>query len=514
VSSVLDDVVDEVEPAPGIVSVMAGIKPPMLLSIDVGTSGVRAALFDDRGNEVPGAQARRHRNLSDFVDLDADSLVDEVVKTIDELLTYHFHSAAQIELIAVSAFWHSLIGVDAAGRATTPLLTWADTRAAEYAKQLRKQFDERANHARTGCRFHASYWPAKLQWLKHKQPQKLNATRCWLGFAEYLFLRLFGETATTISMASATGLMNQQTCDWDWDFVEALSISPDTLPEIKTRLSSRLSDAFTFRWPGLAEARLVTIVGDGAANNIGAGCTTKEKVALMIGTSGAMRVAFAGEPPSEIPSSLWSYRASDRRVVVGGALSDGGGLVNWLTESLNVDDVSLQEELAALEPDSHGLTVLPFWSGERSTGWSTDTRGGIFGLRQQTTPAEIVRATLEAIAYRFALIARDLDLVAPNATIVASGNALRSSPVWLRIIADVLGRPLTFGGTAESSTRGAALLALEAVGKIATIDEDSVVVEQVFEPDMSRHARYQKGLARQEELYEKIFVPFVAKKEN
>jgi gluconokinase len=509
-SSVLDDVIDEVEPAPGIVSVMAGIKPPMLLSIDVGTSGVRAALFDDRGNEVPGAQTRRHRNfasLSDFAELDADGLVDEVLKSIDELLTYHFHSAAQIELIAVSAFWHSLIGVDAEGRATTPVLTWADTRGAQYAKNLRTQFDEREIHARTGCRFHASYWPAKLQWLKNERPEKFNATRCWLGFAEYLFLRLFGETATTVSMASATGLFNQSTCDWDWDFVEALEMSPDTLPEIKTRLTSRLSDAFTFRWPALAEARLVTIAGDGAANNIGAGCTTKEKVALMIGTSGAMRVAFAGEPPNEIPSSLWSYRASDRRVVVGGALSDGGGLINWLTESLNVDTASLQEELAVLEPDSHRLTVLPFWSGERSTGWSADARGGIFGVTQQTTPVEILRATLESIAYRFALIAHDLDRIAPKATIVASGNALRSSPVWLQIIADVLGRPLMFGGTAESSIRGAALLALEAVGKIASIDEDSVVVEQVFEPDMSRHAKYQKGLARQEELYKRLYQP-------
>ena len=501
----LDDVVDELEPAPGIVSVMAGTKPSMLLSIDVGTSGVRAALFDDRGNEVPGAQTRRHRNLSDFAELDADALVDEVVKTIDELLTYHFHAAAQIELIAVSAFWHSLIGVDAEGLATTPLLTWADTRAAKYAKNLRIQFDELANHARTGCRFHASYWPAKLQWLKHEHPEKFNATRYWLGFAEYLVLRLFGETATTISMASATGLMNQQTCDWDWDFVEALSISPDTLPEIKTTMSLRLSDTFTFRWPALAEARLASVVGDGAANNIGAACTTKDKIALMIGTSGAMRVAFAGEPPGEIPLSLWSYRASDRRVVVGGALSDGGGLVTWLTESLNVDITRLHEELAALEPDVHGLTVLPFWSGERSTGWSADARGGIFGVRQQTSPAEIVRATLEAIAYRFALIARDLDRIAPNATIVASGNALRSSPLWLQIIADVLGRPLMFGGAAESSIRGAALLALEAVGKIGAIDEDSIVVEQVFEPDMSRHARYQAGLARQEEFYKRLY---------
>ena len=475
-----------------------------LLSIDVGTSGVRAALFDERGASVPGAQARNRRaftSVSDFAELDADQIVAEVIKTIDELLA---NFAGRIDLIAISAFWHSLIGVDAAGLATTPLLTWADTRAAQFANVLRENFDEREIHARTGCRFHPSYWPAKLQWLRHEHHEKFLNTRCWLGFAEYLCLRLFGDVATSISMASATGLFNQRECDWDWNFVRELGIVPDTLPEIKTQLSARLSHSFASRWPALAEARLVTIVGDGAANNIGAGCSTKDRIALMIGTSGAMRVAFAGEPPVEVAPALWSYRVNQRHVVVGGALSDGGGLVQWLTESLKLDRDVLQSEVAALGPDAHGLTVLPFWSGERSTGWSSDARGGILGLRQRTTPVEIVRATLEAIAYRFALIARALDDVAPNATIFASGNALRSSPVWLQIIADVLGRPLLFGGTSEASIRGAALLALEAVGKIGTIEEDSIAIEQVFEPDLTRHVRYQQGLARQEELYKRL----------
>jgi gluconokinase len=481
---------------------------PFLLSIDVGTSGVRAALFNERGDEVPGAQVRSRRQaatVSDFAELDADALVHEVVKTIDELLTYPV--GGQIDLIAISAFWHSLIGVDANGLPTTPLLTWADTRAAHFAKDLRSRFDELEIHARTGCRFHPSYWPAKLRWLQHEHREKFRNTWCWLGFAEYLCLRLFGETATSVSMASATGLFNQRHCDWDWDFINALDLSPETLPEIKTRPGSRLSDTFALRWPRLAEARLVNVVGDGAANNIGAGCSTKDEIALMIGTSGAMRVVFAGEPPTEVSPALWCYRVCQNRPVIGGALSDGGGLVQWLTQSLNVDKdpARLQNDMAALEPDSHGLTILPFWSGERSTGWSGDARGGVFGLRQQTTPVEILRAALEAIAYRFALIARALDPIAPNATIVASGNALRSSPVWLQIIADVLGRPLSVRGTAEASSRGAALLALEAMGKIATLEEDSVLVEQVFEPDMTRHARYQEGLARQEELYKKLW---------
>ncbi|HEX5890981.1 MAG TPA: gluconokinase [Pyrinomonadaceae bacterium] len=453
-----------------------------VLSIDVGTSGVRAALFDEQGNQIEGAQAATRRELADFAELDPDALVGEVKKTVDELLARS--GQRRFETTAISAFWHSLMGVDEHGAPTTPLLTWADTRAVQAARELRAEFDESVIHARTGCRFHPSYWPAKLRWLKSEHPEKFNATRQWLGFAEYLCLRLFGKTAASVSMASAAGLFDQRACNWDLNFADALGVSNNLLPEIVTEHE-------------------LFVVGDGAANNIGGGCSTKDNIALMIGTSGAMRVSYAGEPPTKLPPSLWSYRASRDRVVVGGALSDGGGLLHWLVQSLNTGP-DLHNQLAALEPEAHGLTILPFWSGERSTGWSTEARGGIFGLRQQTTTVEIIRATLESIAYRFALIAEALDEIAPGAKIIATGNALRSSPVWLQIIADVLGRPVMFGGTPEASIRGAALLALEAVGKIGNLDAVSVSVDEVFEPDMQRHARYREGLERQQELYERL----------
>jgi gluconokinase len=287
--------------------------------------------------------------------------------------------------------------------------------------------------------------------------------------------------------------------------IRALDLAPDTLPLIDDENRPRLTEAFARRWPALATARLAVVVGDGATNNIGAGCSTKDRIALMVGTSGAMRVVFEDDPPDELPSGLWSYRASRTRVAVGGALSDGGGLIRWLRESLNLETTDLESELAALEPDSHGLTILPFWSGERSTGWSSNAHGVVVGLKQETQPVEILRATLEAIAYRFALIARALERIAPNAGIVATGNALRSSPVWIQIMADVLGRPITLGNAAEASIRGAALLALEAVGKIATIEDVSVSTAEVFLPDMARHARYLEGLTRQEELYARLF---------
>jgi gluconokinase len=168
------------------------------------------------------------------------------------------------------------------------------------------------------------------------------------------------------------------------------------------------------------------------------------------------------------------------------------------------NEADFANEVASLSADSHGLTVLPFWSGERSTGWSGDARGAILGFTQQTKPAEIVRAALEAIAYRFALIGKALDQISPGAQVIATGNALRSSPVWLQIIADVLGTPLLFGGSPEASSRGAALLALEALGKIDTIEEVPISIDRVFEPNMVAHARYREGLERQEELYRKL----------
>jgi gluconokinase len=508
-SSVLDEVVDGVEPAPGILSVMEATRPAFLLSIDVGTSGVRASLFDEHGAETMRGQGRRRSEgtLSDLGEFDPDALVDEVVSTIDELIASS--ETNEIQFIAISTFWHSLVGIDAEGSPTTPLLSWADTRAAGIATNLRGSFNENEIHARTGCRFHASYWPAKLLWIRSEWPERFAATGTWLGFGEYLSLRLFGETSASISLASATGLFNQRACDWDWEFIHALDITSGTFPRIDDENRPRLTDAFARRWPALASARLAIVAGDGATNNIGAGCSTKDKLALMVGTSGAMRVVFAGDPPDELPSALWSYRASRTRVAVGGALSDGGGLLRWLRESLNLEATDLESQLAALEPDSHGLTILPFWSGERSTGWSPAARGVIFGLKQDTQPVEIVRASLEAIAYRFALIHRALEVIAPNAKVVATGNALRSSPVWIQIVADVLGRPVALGHAAEASTRGAALLALEAVGKIATIEDVSVssaevFAPEVFQPDIARHARYREGLARQEELYDRL----------
>jgi gluconokinase len=510
-SSALDEVLEGFEPSPEFVSVMAGSNTATVLAVDIGTSGVRASLFDEQGLEIDGATVRIQQTSSETGELavtDPEANLDLVIQAIDALLDQPQQAGATIQLIAISCFWHSLLGVDSQGSATTPVFGWADTRAAAAVKELRQRFDETTTHVRTGCRFHPSYWPAKLLWLRSVNPQAVASTSRWLSFGEYVLLRLSGETTASVSMASGTGLFNQRMLEWDIELIEALDIPFESLPEISRggQASARLKAAYAARWPALGDARICPPIGDGAANTIGSGCTTRDQAALMIGTSGAMRVLYEGEPPDELPAALWCYRADQKRVIVGGALSDGGGLYRWVKQLLLPNDgsESVEAALETLAPDGHGLTVLPFWAGERSTGWSTDARGAILGLSLGTQPIEILRAAMEGIAFRFGLIAKALERLAPGANIIASGTALRSSPVWTQIIADVLGRSVALSEPREASVRGAALLALEGAGKIQSIAGLPVRAERTFEPNMLRHRQYLQGLERQQRIYELV----------
>ncbi len=514
-SSVLDEIterVPEIEPFLISAALKSEPEPPIVLGLDIGTSGVRAMLFDGRGDEIESAGVQLsddlYQALSSGSDADVDALINHVLRAIDLLLEHSADRLSRVNLVSVSCFWHSLVGVNTEGTAITPVFGWADTRAAGAAEQLRQSLDERRFHQRTGCRFHPSYWPAKLKWLRAQHGDLFQTVASWMSFAEYLQRRLFAETEVSISMASGTGLLNQQTCEWDHELLQHLEIAPAKLLAIAQpgRTFTMLCDEYASRWPALSSAQWFPAIADGAANNIGAGCVTAESSLLMIGTSGAMRIAYEGEPPPVLPTELWCYRVDRRRVVVGGALSDGGSLYRWMRQTLAVsqDQDDIERALTAMKPDMHGLVILPFWAGERSTGWSAMARGAILGLTSNTRPIDILRAAMEGIAYRFALIAEALDSLAPQASVFAAGNALLASPCWTQIIADVLGRTITLSTTREASCRGAALLALEAVGKIDNVPGLPATHGHVFSPDMVQHERYRAARQRQQKAYEAL----------
>ena len=443
----------------------------LILALDIGSSSVRASLYDSKANAIRGSFAKVERTFTITSDggaeIDAESAFSHVVAAIDELLEKKSKFNGEIKYAASCSFLHSLIGVDSKGKPTTKVLGWADTRSREYSSVLKKRFDEKVIHNRTGAHFHSSFWPAKLLWLRREFPYVFEKTAMWLSFGDYVALKLFGETTTSISMASATGIFDIRKCTWDAELLKFLKVKPTALPAIADNDSSTftLNKTFAKRWLRLKDAKWFPTIGDGMADHIGSCGVGKEKASLMIGTSAAMRVAYTGEPPKNIPEGLWCYLIDRKSVIIGGALSDGGNLFEWLKSNLNLPN-DYENEIRRNKTVEHGITFHPFLFGERSTGYNENARGAIIGLTASHDAVDILKAAMESVAYRFAEIFDRLNRVTKIDEIVASGGALHESSVWTQIIAEELGRDLVFTNNEESSSRGAVLLALESAGRI------------------------------------------------
>ena len=302
-------------------------------------------------------------------------------------------------------------------------------------------------------------------------------------------------------MASATGLFSLRGLHWDAALCERLRVRATQLPPLRQQPFQGLRASYARRWPSLAAAPWVPAAGDGALANLGSGCTTPRLRALTIGTSGALRV-ITEKLPRRLPRELWCYRLDAERLVLGGSFSNGGNLHAWLLQNLRLEEPGLDRRLARMRPASTGLDFLPLLAGERSPHFAAHASGAIAGLTLSTTPLEIARAGLEAIAFDFARVDGRLDQVAPGGELlVGSGAGLLASPAWMQILADAVGKPLVAGAAREASSRGAAVLALEALGRAPRAHERHAPRGRTFKPREEAHRAYRAAAVRQDRLY-------------
>lgn len=490
---------------------------PLVLAVDIGTSSVRASVYGPTLQAQQGTQLRyRWREFPDGrVEADPQRLLARVMAVIDQTLA---EERRPIQAVAIAAFWHSLVGVDVAGRPVTPLLPWSDLRAAAESERLRERLDERAVHARTGCRLHPSYWPARLQWFRAHERRAFGRVHRWISFTELLERRWLGRDGVSLSQASGTGLMQQDTCEWDAELLQACGLDEGRVaPLVDLEDAAELSPRLKRRWPALAHARWIPAAGDGAINNVGAGCVRRNSAALMIGTSAAMRVLWTARRGErvQVPFGLWRYRLDRTRPIAGGALSNGGNVREWLLRMLagRQDDdptiardrqIALQRRADALPPDVHGLTMLPFFAGTRSPDYLPHARGSLDGLRLSTTPEHLLRAGMEAIAYRIAAVFDELRGTARVTDIVAAGGGLERSAAWTQILADVIGRPVRRTRQSELTSRGAAIIAFEQLG-LLDVNAIQLPPGHVMQPDEARGRIYRAAANRQRQLFDARF---------
>lgn len=493
------------------------MNPSLILALDIGTSSTRAILFDAQAQPLPDCVVQAPTQMETSSDggatFDAVALFDQVVSSIDQLLHKAGPLADQIAAVTCDTFVGNVLGVDADGKVATPVYTYADTRNAPDAEILRLELgaDGAAQaHQRTGTLIHTSYLPARFRWLARTQPALLKAARCWLSFGEYLLWRLTGQRSVSFSVASWTGLLNRRTLTWDADWLAQLPVAEEQLSpliDVDQPLTG-LAPTWAKRWPALANIPWLPAIGDGAAANLGSGCDHPDRIALTVGTTGAMRVVLDPKLAS-VPAGLWLYRVDRSRALLGGATTEGGNLYAWLREQLKLpSEETVEHELAGRPPAAHGLTLLPFVAGERAPGWNDQAKASLIGFTLNTQPLDIVQAGLEAIAYRFALIYERIAAHLPPSetrAIIASGGGLLSSPAWLQIFADALNQPIHTLAEKEITSRGIALLGLEQSGLIRRMADLPPATGKTYWPNPAAHVIHRAALERQVKSYQQIY---------
>ncbi|MBA3543590.1 MAG: gluconokinase [Chthoniobacterales bacterium] len=425
---------------------------PPILAIDLGTSSVRTALFDEKLRALAGTSASSSYRVRHSVDhgavLDPALLLRATHNCLGRTRRL---TKSQLPAVAGSAFWHSLLGLDRKGRPLTPIFTWADARGAEDAARLREELDERVIQQQTGCMLRAAFWPAKLRWLRRSQPRLFGRVARWVSPAEWIFEQLFGLKACSHSMASGTGLYDLRRRDWNESLLEICGLTRSQLNPLADEVA-------------VEDLTVYPSIGDGAASNLGSGAVTPGVFAINVGTSAAVRAVSTRKV--KLPFGLFRYAVDRERFLIGGAVSNAGNLRAWCLRELRLpkEKQALEKLLCRSGAEDARLTILPFWVSERAPTWPEQLDGAIHGLTQAITAADLLHAATSSVSHRLADILEELgSAIGPPRRIIVSGGILQSH-ASLQILANALGCNLELSPNQETSLRGAAVHALEMSG--------------------------------------------------
>lgn len=467
------------------------------IGVDIGTTSTKVILFDEK-NRIR-AQANigypTFRPSPGFAEQDPLE-VYRAFETAVRQLTQNLQEADEVAFISFSAAMHGLIAVDEVGEPLTNMMIWADNRAANQIDKMKQQDDWLSYYRKTGTPVHPMSPFAKLLWIK-EETDLLSRAHKFIGIKEFIFHRLIGEYVVDYSIASATGLFNIHTLEWDKEILSIVGIRPEQLAK-----PVEVTTAFTLLDPrvlGLSpSANLVVGASDGCLANLGTAATNQGDVAFTIGTSGALRMTV-DRPLLDEQGRTFCYYLSPGRWVIGGAVNNGGNVIQWLNDLLYEGEHTVYEAMPQAiketTPGAEGLFFFPYINGERAPFWDGSLRGTYHGLSSFHTKAHFIRATLEGILFNLKEVFEIVEEIGGAATAIKASGGFLQSAEWAQLAADILGMGLTVIESPESSSLGAVLL----------VDEKETFERaQVIEPDTEREGEYAQLFQQYQTYREKI----------
>ncbi|MES9881129.1 MAG: FGGY-family carbohydrate kinase [Sedimenticola sp.] len=493
---------------------MKAIKQDLILGIDVGTSSVKAGLFDRAGALHGTGRARLPLLLPQdgWAEQQPTMLWQGVADAVQDLLQHSGVPGQRIAALGVTAQTCGCIPVDEHGEALHNGLIWLDTRSTPQAQQLMGGFPSFKGYgARQLLRwlYYTNGAPnlsgkdalTKMLWFREQYPELQSSTQHFLDIKDYLLLRLCGRVATTYDCAHLTWLMDNRPGRWDWSpqLLRHTGLDRALLPELVsgTEILGALKDGPATELGLPADLPVVAGASDVYATALGSGAVDPGQAHLYLGTSswsGVPALRRRIDPASGI-ATLCGIEPGSYLLLA--AQETAGGCVEWACEQLGLSHRSTPDrpsfdDLASRAPvGSKGLLFLPWLMGERVPADDTRLRGGYLNLSLSHGRAELTRAVLEGVACnirwafdRLAQLARPL-----QGTVKLVGGGA-SSDLWSQILADTLGRPLerTIHPN-QAGARGVAMTAAVAIGWYPSLAAAAAMcpTDRVFEPAPQSH---------------------------
>ena len=476
--------------------------PGLIIGVDIGTTGVKAAAVDAAAVSHGGAE-REYPTESPFPGWsvqDPDTVAAASAAVVREVTARAGAAGRPIAGVAFSGAMHSLIALAPDGSPLTPSVTWADSRAAAQARRLRDSGEWLALHRRTGTPVHPMSPLVKLLWFREHQPEVWHRAAHWVGIKEYVLYRLAGLLAVDESIASATGLYGLAARDWDATALDLAGLRREQLPALHatTDVVARLG-ADVAAWGLQAGTPIVVGASDGVLANLGVNAVAPGVAACSIGTSAAIR-GVVRTPSVDDQGRVFCYVLVPGRWVVGGATNNGGNVLRWLARRgrrrparprRRADRARRHRATRGGGPAHAALPV-----GERAPRWAGDPYGAFLGLTQRHTRAHLARAALEGVCLQLALVLDAMQAAGLELAELRATGGFARSPFWRQLLADVLGTPIGFPVSEQGSAAGAALLGHVALGHLTSVDDAAALVRvtEVVHPDRDAARFYRRLL--------------------
>ena len=463
----------------------------VVLGVDIGTTATKVIAYDVTGaarasasTDYPLRQPEPGAAVQDPHEVLAAvrGSVRAVARQLD---------GVRVAGLSFSAAMHSLLGLDAGGGPLTPLLTWADTRAGGQADRLRDEGRALELQQRTGTPVHPMSPLVKLMWLRESDPELHSRAARWIGIKEFVLGRWCDSDVSDHSIASAAGMLALDTLDWDAEALDLAGVRAEQLPRpVPTTTVLRTLSRTAAADLGLPEGTPLVVgrerrppgqPGRGRRPSRPGGMLHRHQRRPACHGREARCGSCRGRLLLRVPAEALGGRRRGQQRRGGPGL--GPRRARARTRRRRPE---LLCELAATAPaGAGGLLMLPYLLGERAPRWSSLPRGAYLGLTRAHRREHLVRAALEGVCLQLSLVLDSLRAAGIDVREVRATGGFARSPFWRQLLADVLGMPVDFPAGHEGSSFGAALLGMEALDLVGSIDlaSDLVQVESTLTPD-------------------------------